>query len=404
MSFSDNIQRLKPSATIAVSTLAKKLAAEGRDIINLSAGEPDFDTPEWIAQAGIDAIRDGRTRYTPTPGVPPLREAIAGFLTHESGRPVSAEGVVVGTGAKQALFNAVFSLFGPGDEVLVGAPYWTSYPEMVTLARAEPVFVSGGPERDFLLTPDHLERAATDRTRGLILSTPSNPTGAVYAREELAAVARWAKSRGVWLLVDEIYRHIYYGGDAPTAPGILGLPEGDLGDFVLIDGVSKSWAMTGWRIGFSYTSPEAAKKFSALQSHTTSNAAAPSQMAALAAYSDPERALGSAAEMTRAFRRRRDLVTRLFDARLPDLPYVQPAGAFYLFFRIDGQFDGECKGSEAWCKRVLAETGVAVVPGSAFGDDRFARLSFATSDDLLEQAIGRLADAVTPGLIPGATP
>jgi aspartate aminotransferase len=256
------------------------------------------------------------------------------------------------------------------------------------------VFVAGPSEREFLLTPDDLERAASSRTRGLILSSPSNPTGAVYTLEALEAVARWARDRGVWLITDEIYRHIYYGDDRKAAAGLLSLPADSVGDFVLVDGVSKSWAMTGWRIGFSYTSPEVAKKFGALQSHVTSNAAAPSQMAALTAYSDPERALASAAEMTTAFRRRRDLVTRLFREHLPDLPFVEPRGAFYLFFRVDSLFDASCPDSSAWCTRLLEETGVAMVPGVAFGDDRFVRLSFATSDDALERAIGRIAEAV----------
>ena len=391
MEFSQNISRLNPSATIAVSTLAKRLAAEGRDIINLSAGEPDFDTPDWISQGAIDGIHAGRTRYTPTPGMPALRQAIAGFMSHESGREVSPEGIVVSNGAKQALFNAAFALFGPGDEVLIGSPYWTSYPEIVTLARAEPVFVSGPEENEFLLRPADLDAAAGPNTRGLILSTPSNPTGAVYGARALADVAAWAKDRGIWLITDEIYRHIYYGADRAAAPGLLDLPTDAVGDHVIIDGVSKSWAMTGWRIGFSYSSEAVAKKLNALQSHTTSNAAAPSQMAALAAYSDPRRALKASAEMTAAFRRRRDLVIRLFQDKLPELSYVEPGGAFYLFFRIDSLFDEQCPDSAAWCTRVIEDVGVAMVPGVAFGDDRFVRMSFATSDELLEEAIERVA-------------
>jgi aspartate aminotransferase len=402
MGFSENISRLQPSATIAVSTLAKKLTAEGRDIINLSAGEPDFDTPTWISDGAVGGIRDGRTRYTPTPGMPALRQAIAGFMAHESGRAVTVDGIVVSNGAKQSLFNAAFTLFGPGDEVLIGSPYWTSYPQIVTLARAEPVFVAGAESREFLLAPEDLDRAATHRTKGLILSSPSNPTGAVYGKAELEAVARWSRDRGVWLITDEIYRHIYYGAEESAAAGLLSLPADALGDFVLIDGVSKSWAMTGWRIGYAYTAPEVAGKMSALQSHMTSNAAAPSQMAALTAYGDPERALASAAEMTAAFRRRRDLVTGLFRQALPDLPFVEPRGAFYLFFRVDSLFDEDCADSSAWCTRMLEETGVAMVPGVAFGDDRFVRLSFATSDELLEQAIHRLAEAVTGAGAAGA--
>ena len=393
MTFSANVEKLQPSATMAVSTLAKRLKAEGRDVIDLSAGEPDFDTPEWIAEAAIDGIRAGKTRYTPAPGLPELRKAIARGLTERAGRDLSWEGVVVSCGAKHSLFNACFSLFGPGDEVLVAAPYWTSYPEIVRLARAEPIFVQGSEEREFRLTPDDLEAAATERTRGLIYSSPSNPTGSVYSAAELRAVAEWARDRNVRLIADEIYREIYFEGSG-VAPGILELPRDSLGPFVLIDGASKSFAMTGWRIGYSWTPPEEARKMTALQSHTTSNPATPSQMAALAAYSDPERTAADVARMREAFRRRRDLVVRLFDELLPQLPYVVPRGAFYLFVRIDPAFGDGADGSTEFCSWLLEETGVALVPGAAFGDDRWARLSFATSDETLEEAIDRVARAL----------
>jgi aspartate aminotransferase len=285
MQFSSNVEKLKPSATIAVSTLAKKLAAEGRDIINLSAGEPDFDTPAFISEAAIDGIRAGKTRYTPPAGIPDLRKAIGSHLSKRANREMSWEGVVVTAGAKQCLFNAIFTLFGPGDEVLIAAPYWTTYPDLVTIARAEPKAVFGEELRSFKITPAELDAAVTDATRGLVINSPSNPTGAIYSTAELQAIAEWCRDRRVWLLSDEIYRNIYHDGDG-AAPGILDLPEGSLGPFVLIDGASKSYAMTGWRIGYSWTDPEVAKKFTALQSQITSNAATPSQVAALAAYSD----------------------------------------------------------------------------------------------------------------------
>lgn len=386
---SPNVARLQPSATIAVSSLAKRLAAEGRDVIDLSAGEPDFDTPGWIADAAIQGIREGRTRYTPAAGIPELRKAIAQSLAERSGREADWNGVVVSSGAKQALFNTCFSLFGPGDEVLVGRPYWTSYPEIVTLARAEPVPVAGAEERDFKLTPDDLEGARTERTRGLIFSSPSNPTGAVYDAAELQALAEWARDRGVWLISDEIYRLIHFGDAA--APGLLELPESALGSHVVIDGASKSFAMTGWRIGFSYSDPELARTLTALQSHTTSNAATPSQIAALAAYNDSGRTREDVERMRAAFRRRRDLVVSLFEEHLPELPFITPEGAFYLFFRADGAFtEGRATAGE-FCSWVLRKTGVAMVPGEAFGDSRYVRLSYATSDHLLEEAVGRLA-------------
>jgi aspartate aminotransferase len=391
--FSENISRLQPSATIAVSSLAKQLKAEGRDIINLGAGEPDFDTPVFIADAGVKAIRDGKTRYTPAPGTIQLRQAIADDLQARFEKDIDWNGVVVSNGAKHSLFNACFTLFGPGDEVLIGSPYWVSYPEMVTLSRAEPVFVSGPAERDFMLTPADLDAAYTENTRGLILCSPSNPSGGVYSQEELKAVAEWAKSRGVWLIADEIYRFINFVGDGPAA-GILDLPDESVGDFVLVDGVSKAFAMTGWRIGFTYSSADLAKKMSAFQSHTTSNPSSPAQEAALVAYTERERADAEVARMVEAFRRRRDLVAGLFDELLPSLPYVKPNGAFYLFFRVDSLFREGMADSSAVCTWLLEEAEIAMVPGVAFGDDRYVRMSYATSDELLEKAIHRLAKAV----------
>lgn len=390
MALSENVRSLRPSATIAVSSLAKRLAGEGRDILNLSAGEPDFDTPAHISQAGIEGIRAGRTRYTPAPGLPELRSAIAETLSRRAGRELPWEGVVVGSGAKQSLFNACFSLFGPGDEVLIAAPYWTSYPEMVGLARAESVPVAGDETRDFKLTPEDLDRAATERTRGLIFSSPGNPTGVVYSVEELGAIMAWAKERGVVVIADEIYRRIYFGEET-EAPSILDLAPSDVGEYVLIDGASKAFAMTGWRIGFSFSTPELARTMTALQSHTTSNASTPSQMAALAAYTEVEKTDAAVDEMRAAFQRRRDLVTRRFDEKLPDLPYLSPEGAFYLFFRVDGAFGPGRESAADLCTWILEECGVAVVPGEAFGEPRFVRMSYASSDEVLEDAIDRLA-------------
>lgn len=393
MQFSSNIEKLKPSATIAVSTLAKKLADEGRDILNLSAGEPDFDTPAFISDAAIEGIRAGQTRYTPPAGIPALRKAIAAHLSERAGRALSWEGVVVTAGAKQSLFNAIFTLFGPGDEVLVAAPYWTTYPDLVMLARAEPREVFGSQGNDFKITPAELDASAGTSTRGLIINTPSNPTGAVYTVEELEAIARWCRDHDVWLLSDEIYRNIHHAGNDP-APGILSVPEASLPRYVLIDGASKSYAMTGWRIGFSYTDVAVTKKFAALQSQITSNSATPSQVAALAAYTNPGPAGESLQTMGDAFTRRRDLVCRRMSELLPDVPFIEPAGAFYLYFRVDGFFDEAVTNATQWCSRLLEEQGVALVPGAAFGDDRWVRMSFATSDEILESALQRIASMV----------
>ncbi len=394
MDYSPNISRLQPSATIAVSSLAKRLRAEGRDIIDLSAGEPDFDTPRWVSDAAVEGIRAGKTRYTPTPGIPELRRAIAGYLESVAERPIDWEGVVVGSGAKQSLFNTAFALFGPGDEVLVATPYWTSYPQIVSLSRADAITVSGSSDRNFLLTPDDLDAAHTERTKGLMLCSPCNPTGAVYSSDELQAIAEWARDRDVAILADEIYREIYFGDDRSAAPSILELPESSVARYVLIDGASKSFAMTGWRIGFSYSDVETARKLGALQSHTTSNAATPSQMAALCVFADPVRAREAIQEMVAAFRRRRDLVAGLLEELLPGLSFVEPAGAFYFFIRVDSLFRDGISGSSDICAWLLEETGVAMVPGVAFGDDRYVRLSFATSDQLLQKAVERVATAI----------
>jgi aspartate aminotransferase len=394
MEFSENVSALQPSATLAVSTLAKKLAAEGRDIIDLSAGQPDFDTPEFISQGGIEGIRDGHTRYTPTPGMPALRKAIAATYAARTGQETDPGSIVLSSGAKHSLFNAIFTLFGPGDEVLIPVPFWTSYPEMVKLARATPIAVAGAPDRDFRMTPADLQAAVTSRSKGLLLCSPSNPSGAVYSLEELQAVAEWARDRNIWIIADEIYRLINFKGEGP-APSLLDLPPESVGPFVVVDGASKAFAMTGWRIGHTYSEPVVAKKMADLQSHMTSNPSAPAQMAALAAYSDWDRAMGEVDRMVEAFRRRRDLATSLFGELLPDLSYVNPDGAFYLYFRIDSLFTESMKTSGAVCTRLLEEAEIALVPGGAFGDDRYVRMSYATSDELLEKGIRRLAQTVS---------
>jgi aspartate aminotransferase len=304
---------------------------------------------------------------------------------------------VVSAGVKQALFNTFFSLCGPGDEVLVAAPYWTTYPDLVMLARAEPVTVFGAESNSFKVVPSDLEGVVSEKTKGLVLNTPCNPTGAIYTLEELRELSVWAKGRGVWIVSDEIYRNIYFGAQGDTAPGILNLPEDDVGKFILVDGASKSYAMTGWRVGFSYSGVEIAQKFTALQSQITSNTATPSQVAALEAFRNVEAASSAIAEMGVAFRRRRDLVIALMDRLLPGVPYIQPEGAFYLYFRVDGLFEVDENDATTWCSRLLQEHGVALVPGAAFGDDRWVRLSFAASDALIEEAFTRIVVMVGTG-------
>ena len=391
MTFSENIASLQPSATMAVANKAKELIAAGEDVVDLCVGEPDFPTPAFISEAGIQAVRDGKTRYTPPPGIPQLRAAIAADLERLSARDIKVDpqGIVTTAGAKQALFNVIFSLFGPGDKVLIPVPYWTTYPELVQVARAEPVFVTGDPARSFKVSVDDLERAASvGGVKGLMINSPSNPSGAVYAADELEEIARWAADRGVWLVSDEIYRRIYFGGK--VAPGVLDLPNELLEKVVLIDGASKAFAMTGWRLGFSYTSRALAAKLTALQSQTTSNVTTPTQWAALKAYSDTEAADREIETMRAAFQKRKDLLVSLFQEKLPGVPFVEPEGAFYFWAGTKGLAkDGE--DSMAFCARLLAEAGVATVPGGAFGDENFFRISYAYPEETLRKAVDRLA-------------
>lgn len=390
--FSDNVRQLQPSATLAVSAAARELKAQGRPVIDLSAGEPDFDTPGFIAEAGIEAIRAGHTRYTPAAGVPLLRRAISESLGREYDVATNAAGVVVTAGAKQSLFNALFVLAGPGDKVMVPVPYWTSYPELVQLARATPVFVNGSGERGYRIGPEELDAAWDSSVRALILNSPSNPSGAVYRLEELEAIARWAVSRGVWLISDEIYSHLCYLGQ--RAPGLLDLPSELLEHTVVVNGASKSFAMTGWRIGFSYSDVAMAAQMSALQSHMTSNASTPAQYAALAAYQASPEEQAQVAAMATEFQARRDLVVRRLTGDLPGTSYVAPEGAFYLFFRVDQWYDETRPDSIALCTALIEEAEVALVPGAAFGDDRYVRLSFAASTAELEEGFDRLVRAL----------
>jgi aspartate aminotransferase len=391
--FSENISGIEPSATLAVAALARELKARGRDIVDLSAGEPDFRTPDFINQAAIAAIEEGRSHYTPTPGVPELRRAIAEDIGRRFGRQPDPGTIVVSNGAKQALWNACFTLFGPGDRVLLPTPYWTSYPALIRLARAEPVEVPGDPAAGFKLSPAELDAAADRRTRGLILNSPSNPTGAVYTLAELEAIMRWAADRDIRVISDEVYGTICY--TARQAPGILQLDPALLGRAVVVDGASKRFAMTGWRIGYTCSDPGLADRMTALQSHTTSNICAPAQYGAIAAYSAEPLEAAAVSTMAATFRERRDLLLDLFRAHLPMVPYSHPDGAFYLFFRADPLYRGEVRDSISFCKHLLEGAGVALVPGAAFGDDRYVRLSFAASTEQLRQAIDRIATLLT---------
>ncbi|HET9294692.1 MAG TPA: pyridoxal phosphate-dependent aminotransferase [Gemmatimonadales bacterium] len=382
-----NLVHLTPSETVAISAECRRRKAAGEDVFDLSIGEPDFDTPAVIAQAGIQAIQRGMTRYPPNQGVPELRIAIARHLSLLSaGRAVNPDNILISSGSKQSLFNTCFSLFGPKDQVLIPAPAWVSYPQIVHLTRAEPVLVPGDIEWGLKVSARDLDRHSTTRTRGVILCSPCNPTGAVYTLAELRAIAEWARKHDVWVIADEIYRRIHFG--AGPAPSFLDLPDELLERTVVIYGASKAYAMTGWRIGAALAPAHVTKAMAALQSHTTTGANHPAQWAAAAAFGD-ERVEPDVDRMVTAFRRRRDYLVGRFREEAPGVEFVEPHGAFYFFFRVDG-LTGPGGGGVSFCEHLMQQEGVALVPGAAFGDDRWVRLSYATSDKDLQAALDRV--------------
>ena len=390
---SENMRGIEGSATLAIAAKTRELRAQGREVIDLGIGEPDFRTPDFAAAAGIASIEQGFTHYTPVPGIPQLRMAIADRLKRDTGYATSAEGVVVSNGAKQALFNACFVLFGPGDQVLIPIPYWTSYPALVRLARAEPRYVQSSYESNFKISAAELDAAYSPNVRGLILNSPSNPAGTVYSRDELGAIVRWAAERNVWVISDEIYERICFTGE--RAASVLDLDAPLLERIVVVGGASKEFAMTGWRLGYSYSSRELAKELASLQSQVTSNASSPAQYAALAAYEDEPRAKEAVRAMVRVFQQRRDKVIAQLAKDLPNAHAVVPDGAFYIFFKVDAYYEGDITDSSSFCSHVLDQTGVALVPGSAFGDDRFVRMSIAASNGALAEAIKRMGTTLS---------
>lgn len=384
---SDNVSLLRESATIAVSQRARALKAAGRAIIDLGAGEPDFDTPEFIRRAASRALDEGATRYTAVEGILPLREVIAERANEEySGSdPVTAREVVVTTGSKQALFNACFSLFGSEDEVLIPTPAWTSYYEMVELARGNAIPVRGAPSNDFKVSAEDLLRHATERTRGVMLNSPCNPTGAVYTAAELGELVQLAEERQWWLISDEIYRRIAYDG---AATGVLSLARAR-DQLVVIDGMAKAYAMTGWRIGWAIAPAGVARTLTALQSHTTSNATTVAQHAALAALRQRDESDREIARMVAEYRRRRDAAMEILQ-EAPAPAVVRPDGAFYLFIDVGRTAPPGTDAGTAFATRLLEEHGVAVVPGAAFRTPDWIRLSYAAALADVVEGVGRV--------------
>ncbi len=384
---SQRIQTVQPSPTLRFTSLVKQLQAQGKKVYNLAAGEPDFDTPDFVKSAAIQAIQQGFTKYTPTTGIPELKAAVAETFKKYQKLNYSPGQVVVTCGAKQALYNILQVLVQSGDEVLIPSPYWVSYPEMVKLAGASPVEVRMNPQDEFQLDIKKLSTACSSKTKCLIVNSPSNPTGAVLSRENLKAVAQFALEKNLWIISDEIYSRLVYGMEffsiACASPEIFKKT-------IVVDGVSKAYAMTGWRIGYLAGPQDIIDAVSRFQDHTTSNPASISQKAALAALTGDQTFVNT---MAAEFQKRRDLVVNELK-KIPKISFVRPDGAFYCFVDISAAG----LGSDAFAEKLLNGEQVAVIPGSGFGWDTHVRLSFATGMESIEEGLKRLGRFVRSGI------
>lgn len=389
---SNRLNRLAPSATLAMSQKSSEMKAQGIDVINMSVGEPDFNTPDHIKEAAKKAIDENYSRYSPVPGYPELRKAIVAKLKNENGLEYGINEILVSNGAKQSVCNTVMALCNDGDEVIIPAPYWVSYPQMAKLAGAEPVIVNAGFEQNFKMTPEQLEAAITPKTRMLILCSPSNPTGSVYSQEELDALAKVILSHeDLYVLADEIYEHINYVGKHASIAKAEGMRERT----IIVNGVSKAYAMTGWRIGYIAAPEWIVKGCNKLQGQYTSGPCSVSQKAAEAAYTMDQTCVET---MRQAFQRRRDLIVELAKD-IPGLEVNVPEGAFYLFPKCSSFYGKACgnkviNNSTDLAMFLLEEGHVATVGGDAFGDPECFRMSYATSDDNIREAMKRIKETL----------
>jgi len=383
LKINQRIQSLVGSTTLAITARAKELKAQGRDVVNFAAGEPDFDTPDHIKQAAIKALDKGFTKYTPSIGTMELREAIAAKFKKDNQLDYKPSQIVVSCGAKHSLFNAIQVVVDQGDEVLLPAPYWVSYPEQIKMAGASPKIIPTSAATDFKITPQLLSGSITPATRLLILNSPSNPTGSLYSREELQAIADICVAKDIFVLSDEIYEKLIFDTDEYTSIASLGKEIFDL--TITVNGVSKAYSMTGWRIGYcACPHAEIINGMKKLQDHSTSNPMSISQVAALEAIKSSDE---SVKKMRAEFKARRDLMMAAAD-KIPGISYCRPGGAFYLFCDISKLGPS----SEDVAKRILDEVNVAIIPGDGFGAPGFARLSFATSQERIKEGMKRIAD------------
>jgi len=390
LDLSQNALQITPSMTLEITAKAKQLKAQGIDVIDFGVGEPDFDTPDYIKEAAIDAIKKGYTKYTPSSGISELKKAVCDKLLKDNGLKYQPEQIVISNGAKHSIYNALCAILNPGDEVIIPVPYWLSYPEMVRLAYGKPVFVKTKAENDFKITAEELKNAITSKTKALILNTPNNPTGSVYTKEELEELVKIIEEANIFVISDEIYEKLIYEGSHIS---IASLNEKIKELTILVNGMSKAYAMTGWRIGYTASSLEIAKVMSNIQSHTTSNPNSIAQYASVAALSGDETVIKRMAE---EFNKRRIYMVERIN-KIKGLKSNKPQGAFYVMVNIDEYIGKEIKGkiirgSIDFANALIEGANVAVVPALPFGMDNYIRISYATSIENIEKGLNRIEE------------
>lgn len=393
MILSRKAQQIEPSITLAITAKAKKMKAEGIDVIGFGAGEPDFNTPEYIQEAAIKAIKAGFTKYTPASGIVELKEAIVEKFSKDNGLKYNISQIIISTGAKQSLSNVFAATLNPGDEVIIPVPYWVSYPELVKLEGGVPVFVETNEENAFKYTIENLERAFTEKTKMILINSPNNPTGTVYSKKELEEIARFAKEKDILILSDEIYEKLIYGDTKHVS--VASLSEDAYKRTIVINGVSKAYSMTGWRIGYAAASEDIVKLMSNIQSHTTSNPNSIAQYASVAALNGCSSSMKS---MVFEFKNRRDYMVNKINA-IDGLSCIKPEGAFYVMMNISKVFGKKSNGIEikdsiSFSAELLEKEKVAVIPGIGFGMDNYIRLSYATSMENIEKGLNRIEQFV----------
>ncbi len=393
MKYSERISRISPSVTLAITAKAGKLKDEGKDVVGFGAGEPDFNTPDNIIDKACEAMKEGKTKYTAASGIMPLKKAICAKLKKDNGLDYEPSQIIVSTGAKQCLANAFEALLNPGDEVILQVPYWVSYPELIKISGGVPVFAEGTREDSYKLTPEILRKYTTDKTKAIVLNSPNNPTGTVYSYDELKGIADFAKEHDLFIISDEMYEKLIYGGNKHVS--IAAISDDAYARTLTVNGVSKAYAMTGWRIGYAAGPADFIKLMANLQSHTTSNPSSISQYGALEAIEGDQTFVDN---MKNVFEKRRDMVLSAVE-EIPGLSVIKPEGAFYVMVDVSSLFGKSYKGRKIenamdFSDLLLGEKLIAVVPGEAFGVPDFIRISYATGEERIKTGMERIAEFI----------